>query len=263
MLLLEAGRRSLSYLHQFGMVWPVLKKITLIIGAFLLSSVPAAFCQTDGGSIAAVDEVVTKMFERDGQRESLIGGYEGSRRYTLENQRLQKHAELLVSVKCDADGTKHFEVIDEQGWQAANNRVLRKMLESEMEASHPQTRPKTRLTPDNYVFQMVGTDSVENRPAFVIDVVPKRHDNYLFQGRIWVDAEDYALIRAEGAPASNPSFWTRSVHFVQKYQKKGPVWFPYSTESVTEVRLFGTTEVTIDYFDYIPNSLRASQASDR
>jgi hypothetical protein len=238
-------------------------KIPVIIGALLLSSVPTAFCQTDGGSASAVDEVVARMFVRDGQRESLIGGYSGSRRYALDNQRLHKHAELLASVKCDADGTKHFELVAEQGWQAANKRVLRKMLESEAEASRPQTRPKTRLTPDNYVFQLVETDSVEGRPAYVIDVVPKRHDKYLFQGRIWVDAEDYALMRAEGMPAKSLSFWTRSVHFVHKYQKSGSVWFPLSTESVTEARIFGTTEVTIDYFDYTPNSLPPSQTSGR
>ncbi len=238
-------------------------KIPLIIGALLCSSVPKAFCQTEGSSAPAVDQVVARMFARDVQREMLIGGYTGSRRYVLDNQRMHKHAELLVSVRCDPDGTKHFEVVTEQGWQAANKHVLRKMLESESEASRPQTRPKTRLTPANYDFEMVETDSLDGRRTYAIDVVPKRHDKYLFQGRIWVDAEDYALMRAEGKPAKNPSFWTRSVHFVHSYQKSGPAWFPFSTESVTEVRIFGTTEVTINYFDYTPNLLPARQITRR
>jgi hypothetical protein len=97
--------------------------------------------------------------------------------------------------------------------------------------------------------------------AYAIDIVPKRREERLFAGRIWIDAEDYALVRAEGKPAKNPSFWTRSVHFVHKYQKRGPFWFPVSTESVTEVRIFGSTRVTIDYFDYKPNPLQGPETA--
>jgi hypothetical protein len=259
----SAGRMPIAA-EQFGISIRVpAPRVPVIIGALLLSSVPTAFCQTDGSSAAAADQVVARMFARDVQREMLTGGYAGSRRYVLDNQRMHKHAELLVSVECGADGTKHFEVVTEEGWQAANKHVLRKMLESESDASRPQTRPKTRLTPENYVFKMVENGSLEGRPAYVIAVAPRRHDKYLFEGRIWVDAEDYALMRAEGKPAKSISLWTRSVHFVHTYHKSGPVWFPLSTESVTEARIFGTTEVTIDYFDYTPNLLPGGQISSR
>jgi hypothetical protein len=65
-----------------------------------------------------------------------------------------------------------------------------------------------------------------------------------------VDAEDYALARVEGEPAKNPSFWTRKVHFVQQYHKNGDYWFPLFTTSVTDARMFGTTDVRIRHFDY-------------
>ena len=101
---------------------------------------------------------------------------------------------------------------------------------------------------------MLAAESVEGRPAYLNEVVPKRQDKYLFRGRTWVDAEDYALARVEGQPAKNPSFWTRSVHFVQQYRKNRFFWFPSSTDSVTEARIFGTTRVSIRYFDYMPCS---------
>lgn len=199
-------------------------------------------------------DVIAKVTDHSSQREKLGGGYTGTRHYILENQRLNKRAEMLVSVKCDPDGTKHFEVVSEQGWGSANKRVLRKMLESETETSRPQVRPATSISPENYRFQMLGRDFVESRPVYVIQVLPKREDKYLFEGRIWVDAEDFAVVRAEGKPAKNPSFWTRSIHFVQQYRKSGSFWFPFSTESVTEARIFGKTNVTISYFDYQPNT---------
>lgn len=228
-------------------------RVLVVIGALLLPCSSPDFGQAPLPSDLSADEVVARMFARDTQRESLEGGYTGNRRYVLDNHGFNKRAEMLVRVKCDSDGTKHFEVVSEEGWKSANKYVLRKMLESEAETSLPLTRPATRMTPDNYSFQMSGSDLLDARPVYVIQVLPKRHDRYLFEGRIWVDAQDYALVRAEGKPAKNPSFWTRSVYFVHQYQKAGLFWFPLSTESITEVRIFGKTQVTISYFDYAPN----------
>jgi len=200
-----------------------------------------------------VSEVVNKMVERDAQRQVSLHGYSGMRRYSLQNDHMHKHAEMVVRVTGDADGTKHFEIVSEDGWKAAHKHVIRKMLESEAETSRPEIRTKTRICPDNYDFQMVGSETLDGRLAYEISVTPKRHDKYLFQGRIWVDTEDFAVIRADGSPAKNPSFWTKHVQFVHIYQKDGPFWFPLSTESVTDARIFGTTDLTIQYFDYKPS----------
>jgi hypothetical protein len=222
--------------------------------AMLFSMTAIAIAQDVQPAPMDANEVVARMFAHDRQQEAAIQGYEGARSYVLQNKRLQKHAELRVTVKCGVDGVKHFEVVAEEGWNSANKRVLRKMLESETETSSPDVRTKTRITGDNYEFAMAASALVEGRPAYAIDVFPKRSDKYLFKGRIWVDAQGFALLRAEGEPARNPSFWTRHVHFVQQYRKNGPFWFPTSTQSVTEARIFGTTDVTITYFDYKPNS---------
>ena len=41
---------------------------------------------------------------------------------------------------------------------------------------------------------------------------------------------------------------------MQIYQKSGSLWFPLSTQSVTEAHIFGTTDVNIEYFDYAPKT---------
>ena len=198
------------------------------------------------------EEIVARMAAHDLARQASIDGYVGMRRYVLENQKFQKRAEMLVQVQGDRDGAKHFEVVSEDGWKAAHRHVFHKMLESEAETSRPDMRAGARLIPENYDFALIGTELVGGRAAYVLEIRPKRSEKYLFQGRIWVDAEDYALARAEGKPAKKPSFWTKSIHFVQIYQRCGPVWFPLSTQSVTEAHVFGTTDVSIEYFDYAP-----------
>ena len=231
----------------------------LLLTALFLLPASAAIAADDSGAPPTAEQIVARMAALDLQRQSSIEGYAGMRRYVLENQNLQKRAEMVVRVKGDPDGTKHFEVVSEDGWKAANTHVLRKMLESESETSRPELRATTRLNSANYEFAIVGTEMVSGRRAYVLETKPKRKEKYLFQGCIWVDAQDFALVRAEGSPAKNPSFWTKSTHFVQLYQKSGPLWFPFSTQSITEARIFGTTDVHIDYFDYAPQNQPSSE----
>jgi hypothetical protein len=231
------------------------------LAAFLICATVPLFGQMLAATSLSADEVMTRVFERDSQRERLGSGYTGSREYVLYNHRMNKRAEMVASVVCDADGTKHFQVISENGWKSANKHVLRKMLDSEAETSQPDTRPKTRMVPENYEFQLVGSEYLQGRRAYVIEAVPKRSDRYLFRGKVWVDAEDFAVARIEGQPAKNPSFWTRSVHFVQQYQKSGAFWFPRETTSFTEAMIFDGTDVTIRYFDYSPLSNSARGAA--
>jgi len=238
----------------------VTMKKQLLIAALLFGSYIPALCQGPPVASPNADEVIARMFARDSLRERLEDGYVGSREYNLENKRFNKRAAMTVAIFGDPDGTKHFQVVSEDGWKGANKHVFHKMLESESESSTAEVRPKTRIVPANYEFSLVGSEVIAGRAAFVIEASPRRSDKYLFRGRIWVDAEDYALVRVEGQPAKNPSFWIHSVHFVQQYQKSGPFWFPALTTSITDARIFGTTDVTIRYFDYRAAS-RSSQPS--
>ena len=174
----------------------------LLAALFLLPASAAA--ADESPSIPTAEEIVARMGSRDLQRQVSIEGYAGMRRYVLDNQHLHKRAEMLVQVQGDPDGTKHFEVVSEEGWKAAHKHVLRKMLESESETSHPEARAKARINPENYDFKMAGTEVIDGRAAYVLEVSPKRKEKYLFRGRIWVDAEDYALAPCRGPSCKEP-----------------------------------------------------------
>ena len=229
-------------------------KYYFLFATLFLLSASAAVAADRSGSLPTAEEIVTRMEAHNLEREASIAGYAGMRRYVLEIHQSDRRAEMLVQVQGDPEGAKHFLVVSEKGWKAGDTHVLRKMLESEAETSRPEMRSRVSLNSKNYDFEFIGTEAVANRAAYVLEVEPKRKEKYLFQGHIWVDAEDYALVRAEGTPAKNPSFWTKSTHFVQTYQKSGALWFPLSTQSVTEARIFGTTDVSIEYFNYVPKT---------
>lgn len=210
----------------------------------------------DADSIPALptaDEVTAKMMAHDSERLAALHGYTAVRRYVLENRNHHKRAEMLVRMICREDGSKQFEIVSTDGWGGARKHVFPRLLAAEVEAARPDLRERSRITPENYTFEMEGRDSVRGRAAYVMAIEPKTKNKYLAQGRIWVDAEDYAIVRVDGQPAKSPSFWIKSVHFVHDYDKTGPFWFPVLDHSVTDVRIFGATEMTIEYFDYAPN----------
>jgi hypothetical protein len=173
----------------------------------------------------------------------------------------KRRAEMLVHVDCDSNGAKQFTVISEEGSGSIRKHVFQKLLSEETEASRRGARAGTRLIPANYDFQIVGQESLGSGPAYVLTVSPKTPNKYLIDGKIWVDANDYSIVRIEGQPARNPSFWVHDVHFVHTYQKVGQFWFASSTDTTSQIRIFGDSELTINNADYELNSADKSNTN--
>lgn len=77
-----------------------------------------------------------------------------------------------------------------------------------------------------------------------------RHDKFLFRGKVWVDAHEYAVARIDAEPAESPSFWIKKtvIHYI--YGKVGDSWFPLQSRSETKVRIGGTATLAVDYTHY-------------
>jgi len=215
--------------------------------AIVFSVTAAASAQTSN-PLPSVNDVVAKMMQSDAQRQSELAGYTAMRRYIAVNN--GRHAEMLVHVACDKSGAKEFSIVSEDGSGSIRKHVFHKMLSEESEASRHGTRNSTRITPANYDFQFVGKDTLDTGPAYILEISPRTENKYLIRGRIWVNANDYSIVRIEGQPARNPSFWVEDAHFVHTYQKVGQFWLASSTRTTSEIRIFGDSELTIENSDY-------------
>ncbi|HTA49376.1 MAG TPA: hypothetical protein VK930_07990 [Verrucomicrobiae bacterium] len=218
--------------------------------AIVLSAATIASAQT-GDPLPTAEDVVAKMMQFDAQRQSQLTGYTAIRHYVAVNK--SRRAEMLVHVDCAGDGAKQFTLLSEEGSGSIRKHVFHRLLSEETEASRHGTRNSTRLIPANYDFRFVGQEKLETGPAYVLQVSPKTANKYLIDGKIWVDANDYSIVRIEGQPARNPSFWVHSVHFVHTYEKVGPFWFASATRTKSEIRIFGSSELTIENSDYTLN----------
>jgi len=193
-------------------------------------------------------EVVSKLVEQDHARQSQMGAYSVMCRYSLQNK--SRQAEMVVRWTRLANGEKRYEIVSETGDGGVRSHVFHKLLDAEVDASKPGQREKTRITPDNYNFKLVGEETLKGRSAYVLEIEPKVEAKYLTRGRIWVDAADFAVAQVEGAPSHNVSFWTKKVDFVQTFEKNGSLWLVSSNHSLTDARLFGLADLTLEYFNY-------------
>jgi hypothetical protein len=130
------------------------------------------------------------------------------------------------------------------------DKVFKKLLQAEKEALAAEAQRRIALNGDNYDFILAGYDSTPFGSVYVLVVEPRTKDKFLYRGRIWVDARDFAVVRLEAEPAKNPSFWTKTAEIVQTYMKVSDFWLPAHNHSVTAIRVGGRAELTIDYKGY-------------
>jgi hypothetical protein len=219
--------------------------------ACLIMGLPAVAQQTNVSPPLSADEVMVRVVEMNELRANALQSYSSVRTYHLECHCMShKKADMVVRIDYQAPNTKKFTIMAESGSGTVRERVFKKLLEAEQESMRNDNQQRSAITAENYTFQMSDYEKTETDEFYVLDAQPRSNNKFLFRGQIWVNAKDFAIIRVEGEPAVNPSWWTVKTDFKRRYQKIGDFWLPESNESETKVRVLGTAVLSIDYRDY-------------
>jgi hypothetical protein len=235
----------------------LLPKIGLVIRLLLAGTATKVYAAQEASVIPlTADQVVQTMVERNAQRAQDLESYRATRTYDLEYQGLSsKSARLVVAMTYHQPDEKNFCILSESGSQLLEDRVLRRLLQAEVEAAQAEQREQTAMDPDNYEFSLVGYEWLSDRGSYILEVTPRTQNKFMFRGRIWVDGQDFAVTRMEGRPAKNPSWWRKRNAVHVTYEKIGEFWLPARNETNTQVRIVGHALLTIVYQDYeIPSS---------
>jgi hypothetical protein len=199
-----------------------------------------------------LSQVVGKLAERDAERAKVLEHFQGRRMYQLDYKGFPSdmHAEMIVNVSYDAPATEEFMVVSQSGPKWMINRVLKRLLETERESLRDENRERVQISSENYDFTLLETQDSGDGCPYVLGVQPKVVNKFLFRGKIWVDAKDFAVCRIEAEPAKNPSFWIKKTEIHHSFIKIGDCWLPAENRSVSDVRLDGRATLTIKYEDY-------------
>jgi len=198
------------------------------------------------------EQVVQNLVSMNLKRAEALIGYQSTRVYRLAYRGFPggRVAEMVVNVKYQAPGTKEFEIVSATGSKLLIDRVFKKLLQAEKEAFEIENQKRIAINQENYELTLIGYESGPGAPSYVFSAKPRTKNKYLFQGKIWVDAEQFAVIRIEGEPAKNPSFWIKDTKIETRYVNVNDFWLPEHQHSDTAVRLGGHADFSIEYKDY-------------
>jgi hypothetical protein len=198
------------------------------------------------------EQVVDNLVGRSQERTQALLHSEATRVYHLVYRGFpgNREAEMTVEATYSSPSSKEFKVVSQSGSKLVQDRVFKKLLDSEKEAAQPAMSARTQLNRANYDFELVGYEPSPTGGQYVLRVSPKAKSIYVYRGKVWVDGTDFAVIRIEAEPAQNPSFWTKKSEIHHEYKKVEGFWLPVRNESVSFIRLGGRATLTIEYKDY-------------
>lgn len=200
----------------------------------------------------SLDRVLANLEMRNAERAAALQEFEGTRIYRMQYHGFpsDRDAEMVVKVKFQAPNSKEFTVVSQTGSRFVIDRIFKKLLESEEEASRGDNRQDTALSRQNYNFELAGFESSPTGGEYVLNLVPKTKNKFLYRGKIWVDAKDFAVVRIEGEPGKNPSFWIKKTDIAHSYKKVDDFWLPAENHTESFIRMGGKATLSIEYQDY-------------
>ncbi len=185
---------------------------------------------------------------------------EAVRRYVSATERSQESGEVLVSASFEASLPKlhksgrlrAFRIVTSrhvrylpvsfEGDRAVERYVIARYLSLEQDGT---AGASLAVTPANYRFRFVEVADYNGAPAYVFRVEPKQKRAGLFRGELWLDAATFLPVREWGELVKSPSFFIRSVYFVQDYGIADGRAVPRRTIAEVKTRLAGPAELTV------------------
>jgi hypothetical protein len=199
-----------------------------------------------------LEQIVQRLQTRNAERAAALDEYQATRIYRMQYRGFpsDRDAEMVISMAFHAPNSKVFRVVSQTGSKIIIDHVFKKLLEAEEEASDEDNRRHTALTTENYDFKLAGYESTPDGGRYVLDLAPKTKNKFLYRGKIWVDATDFAVVRIKGEPGKNPSFWIKKTDVEHSYAKVGDFWLPAQNRTESVIRLGGVADLSIQYTNY-------------
>ncbi len=122
-----------------------------------------------------LSQVVDNLIRRNQERALSLQHSESTRVYRLVYRGFpgEREAEMVVKAIYDSPSTKNFKVVSESGSKLIQERVFKRLLDSEKEAAQPAISAQTQLNRENYDFQLVGYEPSSSGGQYLLQVSPQ------------------------------------------------------------------------------------------
>ncbi len=210
-----------------------------------------------------IDEskLFTELLAHNELRNATLLGYTEQRTYEVTDMTGKVRAQESGQMEYRAPDKKTFVTTSESGSGLVRRLALNPLIASEIEAASGKQHHDSSITPTNYTFELLGEQQVGPYHCFVVRAMPKRPDKYLFEGKVWIDTEDYSIVRIAGHPAKKLSVWIDRADFVREYQGIDGFWLSKKDETFVKVRMYWHKVLTINHQHYSIAGARSIEES--
>jgi len=150
-------------------------------------------------------------------------------------------SQVLAEVSYTPPGSKQFAIRKTEGSERGE-KIVRRVLEHEV--SMTKDSSKSEFSPANYEFALLGQESFNGKPYYVLGLRARHETPELLNGKAWIDPDNFLVVRVEGQPAKNPSWWIKDLRIAIDYGRADGIWLPLATRATAELRLLGTHVLT-------------------
>jgi hypothetical protein len=163
--------------------------------------------------------------------------YELTRKYEIYHHEAEKPStQVLAKIQYEPPRNKSYQIQQSSG--GMGERTIRHVLDHEVDLTRNPER--VAMVDQNYDFSFAGEDTLNGHHCYVLDALPKRDDRDLLRAKVWVDGKTYRVMRVQGRPEKNPSFWVKELHVTLDYSEIGGMWMHTSTEAEASLRIGGS-----------------------
>lgn len=213
-----------------------------------------------GTIVRGVDASVKSRIDR-------LAGYTATEHYAVFRGKDEAHpaAEMLVKTTYNKQTGKSYEILSQSGSSLWRNEVLRTLLDNEKRMSQPGNVGTALIDSANYEMTLDANprDSLNGRNCLVLDITPRRNSEYLFKGRLWVDAQDFAIVQLKGTASKSAFFLASAAEVSRQYDEMDQLPMATHAQAVSGSALLGQTVVKIDYTNYQLQLIPGNQAQAR
>jgi hypothetical protein len=188
-----------------------------------------------------------------------VQDYRALRRLEAVNDKFGKQGWIEAWTELTPGGFR-YEIVAEGGSSYVRGKVLEAALKNEQRLFEKGDLARADLTVRNYEF--LAANQIQDDGLVRVALKPRREDQVLIAGAMWLNAGTGDLIRIEGTLARSPSFWTRRVEIVREYDRIGGVRVPVRVESTAQVKIAGVSHFVMTYdYERINGKLVGAPAS--
>jgi hypothetical protein len=161
-------------------------------------------------------------------------------------------AEMLVKTTYRRQAGKSYEIVSQSGSSFWRNEVLATLLDNEKHMSMPGNVETALINSANYEMTLDADprEQLNGRDCLVLDINPKRASQFLFKGKVWVDARNFAIVQLKGKASKSAFFLASAAEVTRQYDQVSGLPMATHARAASASSLLGQTVVKIDYTNY-------------